>query len=282
MEVLIQKRNRVWAIIVFWLFIAVLLTTKSAVGQLHKFGFSTWIQNFFFQASGAAVWALLTPLVIRFYKRFDPTSGNVARALGAHLLLSIPLAVAHRSFALLLDFAARFVFDMNFFGSGNPLKVLWRFRLVILESSIMGLITYWLIIVAFVAISYYRRHKEHQQVRQSEVPLPQSITQLKVRQESGYKLIDTNIIISCEAAGNYVMLHTTQGDYKLRQTMRQLEKQLDAPFVRVHRSSIINLNFLDSFEHLYQGEYLLRMKNGRQLTSTKAYRENLLPVIGTH
>lgn len=281
MESLLQKRTRIWTIIVFWLFIALLLTTKSSIGQLHKFGFSTWVQNFFFQASGAAVWALFTPLLIRFYKRYDPTSGNIARALLAHLLLSLPLAVAHRSLALLLDFGARFVFDMDFFGSTNPFEVLWRFRLVILESSIMGLIIYWLIVVALVAVSFYRKHKAQQLSAVVEEPKSNALSQIKVKEEGVFKLIDTASISSCEASGNYIQLYTTEGQYRLRQTMSQLEKQLGEPFIRVHRSSIINLDFLESFEHLYQGEYLLKLKNGRQLTSTKAYRENLMPILAT-
>lgn len=281
METLFQKRNRIWTIVVFWLFIALLLTTKSSIGQLHKFGFSTWFQNFFFQASGAAVWAIFTPLLIRFYKRFDPTSGKIANALLAHLLLSIPLAIAHRSLALLLDFGVRSLTGMEFFSNKNPLDVLWRFRLVIFESSIMGLITYWLIVVALVAISYYRKHKQEQFNVQVVEPKPEHepVTQLKIKEDNAYKLIETATILSCEASGNYIMLHTTSGQYRLRQTMSQLEKQLDQSFIRVHRSSIVNLNFLDSFEHLYQGEYLLKLKNGRQLTSTRAYRDNLLPIL---
>lgn len=281
METLLQKRYRIWTIIVFWLFVALLLTTKSSIGQLHKFGFSTWFQNFFFQASGAAVWAIFTPLLIRFYRRFDPTSGAIAKALLAHLLLSVPLAIAHRSLALLLDFGVRYLVGMEFFGTLNPFEVLWRFRLMILESSIMGLITYWLIVVALVAISYYRKHKEERSdIQMTEPKVEQEpVTQLKIKEDNTYKLIETVTILSCEASGNYIMLHTTDGQYRLRQTMSQLEKQLDQSFIRVHRSSIINLNFLDSFEHLYQGEYLLKLKNGRQLTSTRAYRDNLLPIL---
>lgn len=279
MELLYQKKHRFWIILGFWLLIAVLLTTKSAFGQLHRTGFSTWFQNFFYQGSGALVWAAFTPLIIWFYKRFDFTVGKPHRAVLAHLLLSLVLAPLHRALALLLDFTARLFVDMEFFGSLNPLTVLKRFRFVILDSSINSLITYWLIVVVLIAFSYYRKYKSKEETLPTEEPSRQVLDQLKVKVEGVYRFIPAHSLISCESSGNYIILHTEEGQFRLRETMNKLEQKLGPEFIRVHRSSIVNIDYLESYEHLYQGEYLLRMSNGRQLTSTRGYRHNLQPIL---
>ncbi len=278
MELLFKKRNRIWVIAAFWVILTILLTTRSSLGQLREFGISFWVQNLFFQGSGSLVWALFTPLIIRFYKRFDFSGDKIGKVFLAHLIFSVPLAILHRWLALIVDFGARYLTNMQFFDSVDPLMVLSAFKLVVLESAVTGFITYWLIVVVLFALSYYRKSKVTKTSIKEERP-DSKINQLKVRVDGAYKLIPVKDIVSFEASGNYINLQTTVGQFRLRETMSELEKKMDLPFIRVHRSSMINLDYLDSFQHLYQGEYLLKLKNGKQLTSTKAYRENLLPVI---
>ncbi len=278
MDFIFQKRNRTWVIAVFWLLLAVLLTTRSALGQLHANGEVQWLQNFFFQASGALIWALLTPFLIRFTKRYDLTSKRMWRAFLAHLLLGIPLAILHRSLAMVVDFAVRDLVGMGFFDSWNPFKIIYRFRYMLLSSSITNFLSYWVLITSLSTILYYRRGKIKSAGKERD-SVDQFSGQLKVKIDGVYKLILIKDIISCEASGNYITLFTKVGKFRVRETMNNLEARLDTSFIRVHRSSIVNLKFLESFEHLYQGEYLLKLSNGKQLTSTRSYRKNLMPLL---
>lgn len=280
MDFLYEKKHRPWLIALFWSMMALLLTTRSAIGQLSRSGVNTWLQNFYYQGSGAVVWAIFTPLLIRFYKRFDFHSEGIVKSLLAHLALSIPLALAHRALALMLDFGVRVITDMNFFGSNSVWQVLSKYRWVILESSFSSFITYWTIIAVLMAVSYFRRYKA-QLAGDSKKPerLNTPLQQLKVRQEGGYVLVPVDELVFCEASGNYVLLHTTSQTYKYRETLGRLEGELGDQFVRVHRSTIVNLNEVESFRHLYQGEYLLKMSNGKQVSSTRSHRDNLQPLL---
>lgn len=47
-----------------------------------------------------------------------------------------------------------------------------------------------------------------------------------------------------EAQGHYVVLHTKQGELKLRMTMPELEKQLGEGFFRASRSFVVNLRYV--------------------------------------
>ena len=84
-----------------------------------------------------------------------------------------------------------------------------------------------------------------------------------------------------EAADNYVKLHTDTGCEMLRATLNTLEARLDPRcFVRVHRSAIVNVDHLVSMEPWGQGEYLLSLAGGAEITSSRTYRTRIRQVLG--
>lgn len=77
-----------------------------------------------------------------------------------------------------------------------------------------------------------------------------------------------------EAADYYVSIHTGGKAYLLRQTMMELERQLDpAKFVRVHRSAIVNLDRVAEMHPLFRGDCLLVLQDGTRLRMSRARRE---------
>lgn len=85
-----------------------------------------------------------------------------------------------------------------------------------------------------------------------------------------------------EATGNYVTLHSGKESHMVRTTMNALEPRLDpAQFVRIHRSSIVNLDHVREMQPLFRGEHVLILKDGTQLGVGRAYRAKLLQQIGS-
>ncbi|HXB70356.1 MAG TPA: LytTR family DNA-binding domain-containing protein [Candidatus Acidoferrales bacterium] len=79
-----------------------------------------------------------------------------------------------------------------------------------------------------------------------------------------------------EAAGNYVRLHAGGDEYLYRETMSHLETSLDpAQFARIHRSTMVNVNRVKELYPLFRGDYTVVLRDGRQLTLAKSYRERL-------
>lgn len=79
-----------------------------------------------------------------------------------------------------------------------------------------------------------------------------------------------------DAAGNYVRLHVGGSVHFLRATVKGIETRL-APdrFVRVHRSTIVNLDFVQKLEPYEHGEYIITMRDGSRLQSSRTYAEKL-------
>jgi two-component system LytT family response regulator len=87
------------------------------------------------------------------------------------------------------------------------------------------------------------------------------------------KLADIDWI---EAADNYVCLHCGRETHIVRETMNELEARLDpAQFLRVHRSSIVNLDRVRELQPWFRGDYRVILRDGTQLTLTKNHREKL-------
>jgi two-component system LytT family response regulator len=79
-----------------------------------------------------------------------------------------------------------------------------------------------------------------------------------------------------EAAGNYVRLHSGAEEYLYRETLSRMEAALDpSRFARIHRSAIVNVERIKELHPLFRGDYTVVLRDGRELTLSKSYRERL-------
>jgi len=99
---------------------------------------------------------------------------------------------------------------------------------------------------------------------------------IAVRNNGRVVLVKLDDIDWMEAADNYVRLHSGGAIHVVRQTMNELESQLDtAKFLRVHRSAIVNLDRIQELQPWFRGEYRVILSDGTELTLTKNHREKL-------
>ena len=84
-----------------------------------------------------------------------------------------------------------------------------------------------------------------------------------------------------EADRNYIRLHVGGRAYLLRENLTRLASALDpAAFCRIHRSTIVNIDRIETVESLLHGEYRVVLHDGTKLTSGRSYRRSLLAVMG--
>jgi two-component system LytT family response regulator len=95
------------------------------------------------------------------------------------------------------------------------------------------------------------------------------------------QLIDTTSVEWLEADDNYVHVHTAARHYLLRRTLQDLLAQLgEQRFVRIHKSTAVNLNAIASLTPLFKGDYEVELRNGRTLRLSRRYREALFARMG--
>jgi two-component system LytT family response regulator len=84
-----------------------------------------------------------------------------------------------------------------------------------------------------------------------------------------------------EADGDYIRVYV-QGKYHLiREKMGKIESQLDPGcFVRVHRSTIVRVDRIKELKPLFNGDHVIVLRDGRQLSLSRTYRDHLLASLG--
>jgi two-component system LytT family response regulator len=76
--------------------------------------------------------------------------------------------------------------------------------------------------------------------------------------------------------GHVVALHDGEDTHLVRKTMKELEEELDpGRFLRVHRSYIVNADYIEELRPLDHGTYQLRMASGTPLKTSRGYSENV-------
>jgi two-component system, LytTR family, response regulator len=84
-----------------------------------------------------------------------------------------------------------------------------------------------------------------------------------------------------EAEGDFVKIHTGRAWHLLRETMKQLEAQFDpARFVRIHRSTIVNVERIKELQPYFRGEYVVILHDGTSLKLSRGYKDHLEAALG--
>jgi len=108
----------------------------------------------------------------------------------------------------------------------------------------------------------------------------QTDRRLVVKTAGRVVFVDMSEIDWVEAAGNYVELKTRNGTYLIREGIGSLAKRLDAnQFVRIHRSIIVNVRKIKELQPCNRGEYMVVLKDGKQLSCSRGYRAKLQELI---
>jgi two-component system, LytTR family, response regulator len=84
-----------------------------------------------------------------------------------------------------------------------------------------------------------------------------------------------------ESSANYAALHVGKEAFLVRETMQSLEGRLDPnQFLRIHRSTIVNLDRVQEIEPYFHGDYIVRLADGQRLTLSRTYRDRLQKHFG--
>jgi two-component system, LytTR family, response regulator len=107
------------------------------------------------------------------------------------------------------------------------------------------------------------------------------LDRLVVKSGGKVTLLPVGEIEWIDAEGDYVRIHVGKTWHLLRETMKNLEDQLDgARFVRIHRSTIVNLEKVKELQPFFRGEYVVVLHNGTTLKLSRGYRDNLEARLG--
>lgn len=83
-----------------------------------------------------------------------------------------------------------------------------------------------------------------------------------------------------EAEGDYMKFHASGRTHLLRETMGRLESRLDGKrFIRIHRSTIVNIDRVRKLSPSFAGEYAVILHDGTKLKLSRGYHDRLQELL---
>jgi two-component system LytT family response regulator len=83
-----------------------------------------------------------------------------------------------------------------------------------------------------------------------------------------------------EAEGDYMKFHVGSQTHLMRETMSRLEARLDPRhFVRIHRSTIVNLDQVQKLSPSFVGEYTVVLRDGTKLKLSRGYQDRFKSLL---
>ncbi|HLL99530.1 MAG TPA: LytTR family DNA-binding domain-containing protein [Pyrinomonadaceae bacterium] len=106
---------------------------------------------------------------------------------------------------------------------------------------------------------------------------PQFLKRIPVKSASGTTFVPTEEIDWIAASGHYLELHIGNETHLIREKLSVIETKLDPQiFARIHRSTIVNLDRIKSLHPIFNGDQLVILKNGRELSLRRNYYDELM------
>lgn len=117
--------------------------------------------------------------------------------------------------------------------------------------------------------------------RPAQQQRPNRLDRLVVKSGGVARFIRAVEIDWIEAAGVYVNLHVAGKEILYRSALADLAERLDrARFIRVHRSTIVNIESILQLEPISHGEFEVVLKGGARTRISRSYRAQLEERLG--
>lgn len=274
------RHSRVWEVALWttWWLLDAAFNSAVVIMDIERRNLQIdWWEPVIWEYSSALLLLALLPVQLAFDRRVPFQAETWRRAVVGHLLATVPYSLMHVLGMVGLRHLAYGAMGAQYDFGHWPKELLYEY--------LKDVRTYASVLLVFYGyrLLLLRLRGEARLLTAPDSGLPAEAIErpnrFLVRKLGAEFLVAALDIEFLEAAENYVNLHVRGRVYPLRSTMSAIQDRLDpARFVRVHRSYIVNLDFLDQIEPLDTGDARLLLKNGARIPCSRRYRGALRPV----
>lgn len=103
-----------------------------------------------------------------------------------------------------------------------------------------------------------------------------SIDKFLVKKGQKYFFVPVEKVYCITAEDKYVQVSAESESYLVRETISNLEAKLPSEtFKKIHRSAIININYVKEIQPWSHGDFIVILTNGKKLNASRKYRSNI-------
>ena len=212
------------------------------------------------ELTSAVFWMLIALPLIRILRRLRPPQLGWPAAIGAVLLLSVPVCALHMGWLGLSRSGLYAAFGLSYAYDWSWSQTVYEWRKDVLSVAI------------FAILSFVVDRLTAEPAAAAAVPR----FRLEVRDGSRTLWLAPADIERVEAAGNYVELHTASGLVLHRATLATVAGQL-APhgFVRIHRSRLVRREAVTAVTSTPSGDFEACLASGVTVAGSRRFRADL-------
>lgn len=244
--------------------------------KINPKNFENWFNDSLYYSISILLWSIFFPILYSIIKKFK-TKKKVYLIIQI-LTFSFIVSLFHQICSNLIFYA--FVYIKNSYLSSDPFIVFFK------ELILTGIFVRAIESIVITFLLYILSNNEKQirnfvashwpKLYQSIIDKKNHIKIINIKEKGTILALDINDIMWFNSSGNYIEIHHTTKKYLIRKTFATLLLQLDPQtFIRVHRSSIVNIDFIEKIDYIKNGEYRITLKDNLTITSSRNFKEDI-------
>lgn len=273
------KHQRLWGalFLLAWFSINILVLATTQLMEFQREGKTIpfW-EPLSWEVSSAMMILLLIPLGIFIHDRWLVALSFKQKIL-FHFLLTLPFSVVHILGMVAIRHAWYGLMNEEYFFGNWSTEFLYEYR-----KDAQTYLTVLIVIFGYRLIvrrlqgeaSVIQEGEEQAEIEAANNIASSKPERLLIKKLGREFLIQVQDIEWIEASGNYANLHIKDAVYPMRITMEKLEKLLPGNFVRIHRSTIVDMQQVKEVIPQDSGDYQIKLQQGKELTLSRRYRDS--------
>lgn len=111
---------------------------------------------------------------------------------------------------------------------------------------------------------------------EEQVQSEELLSRIVIKNGATISIVKVNDIQWIEASGNYVKVVTADKNHLLRSTLSGIAQKLDPDqFFRIHKSTVLNISYVERLEEMAYGDYKVFMSRGDSLKMSRNFKDLL-------
>lgn len=211
-----------------------------------------------------AFWLPFIPILSYYYHKLKHINLNNLR--NTILLIVIPIVI-HLFFVPFFEYLLSVLFYDGRYS-------LYKFISYTLSHDFINLV------VVYAGFVLVYRHYLNNSFFTEIIQKNNTLTKIVINQGKKNKIVFVKDIELISSATPYIYIHINDKKYIHSETLKSMLQQLDKKqFIRIHKSSIVNLEKVKSFTSRLNGDYDLLLKNGKVTRLSRTYAANFKKFI---
>jgi len=226
----------------------------------------------FAQLIGVGVWVALAPTVVLPLARRFPLDAELRRAhVAVHLVAALVVSFLH-----IVGVAMLFA---SYYYGWSPLAMYDVARDRLHTVYAWDVLVYAAIVGAVHLRARFARYDPHSAPTLIGTA-PEYSKRIIVKNDGRIGVVPVEQIDWLEASDNHVVVHTRAAKHTMRVPLSNLAERLDPRvFVRVHRSTVVNVDRVREVQPWFKSELVVILKDDTRLTIGRSYREQFLSAL---